>query len=317
MRYHRLSVLRVPPFVRYLLSRDRQEEADVSAASELNWRRRPSDALPAGLELEWLGVSGFRMTYEGHTLLIDPYVTRISLGDLLRRRAVPPSPALIDRHLPRTDAILLGHCHFDHALDAPAIAARDRAKVFGSASAAALMRVHGLGALAVEVEPYRRYEVGPFRFHFVPSVHARLVLGLSVPFAGDITCEHVDQLAPSAYRCGQVWGLHVEVGGARFYHQGSADLLDDAIRDRGVDVLLAGISGRGFTPRFTSRLVQRLAPRLVVPHHYDDFFRPLDEGLKLSTNVNLAGWIDEVTRASREVEVRTLAPLEPVGEAAP
>ncbi|HWB70188.1 MAG TPA: hypothetical protein VG518_09455, partial [Solirubrobacterales bacterium] len=57
---------------------------DGQALSELQTR---SLALPVGLELEWLGVSGYRLTYEGHTLFIDPYLSRAPLRNLLMRRA--------------------------------------------------------------------------------------------------------------------------------------------------------------------------------------------------------------------------------------
>ena len=75
------------------------------------------------------------------------------------------------------------------------------------------MRLHGLGDRAVEVEPDRRYELGPFTVTFVPSLHSKLLLGFAVPFDGELTCEHLDALSPSAYKCGQVWGIHIEVAG--------------------------------------------------------------------------------------------------------
>ena len=109
------------------------------------------------------------------------------------------------------------------------------------------MALHGLAERAVEVEPYRTYELGPFEVSFTPSVHSKLLLGLAVPYDGDLTCEHLDSLTPGAYRCGQVWGISIEVAGIRFYHQGSANLIDDAIRERSVDVFLAGVAGRSFT----------------------------------------------------------------------
>jgi len=52
--------------------------------------------LPAGLELEWLGVAGYRLTYEGVTILVDPYVSRVPLKTLLLRR-----PARRDRRRAR------------------------------------------------------------------------------------------------------------------------------------------------------------------------------------------------------------------------
>ena len=94
-------------------------------------------------------------------------------------------------------------------------------------------------------------------------------------------CDRLDDLNAGSYRCGQVYGIHVAVAGVSFYHQGSANLLDDAIRHRDVDYFLAGISGRGFTPDYTARVLRLLSPRVVIPHHHDDFFRGLDEPMEL------------------------------------
>ena len=56
--------------------------------------------------------------------------------------------------------VLVGHTHFDHAVDAPALAGRHGAKAYGSESLAHLMRLHGLGDQAVEVEPHERTSSG-------------------------------------------------------------------------------------------------------------------------------------------------------------
>jgi L-ascorbate metabolism protein UlaG (beta-lactamase superfamily) len=281
------------------------QASDHETARQLAWDAGKSP-LPAGLELTWIGTAGFRLAYQGVTVWIDPYVTRLGLGDFVRRRAVPPSEDAVARWIDRADAVLVGHTHFDHALDVPAIARRFGCRVYGSASLQRLMGLHGLAERAVVVEPRRDYEVGPFRFHFVPSAHSKLQLGLRVPYAGELTCESVDGLTPQAYRCGQVWGIFVEVAGVTIYHQGSADLVEAEIADRGVDVLLCGISGRRFTPRYVERIVRALAPGLVVPMHHDDFFRPLGGAARFSFNVNLTGFADEVRAASRDLPVRTL-----------
>jgi L-ascorbate metabolism protein UlaG (beta-lactamase superfamily) len=292
----------VGSFVAYLASARRRHASDQICARQLAW----SGSLPAGLELTWLGTAGFRLAYQGTVVWIDPYVTRLSLRDLVARRVVPSSQVAIDAWIDRADAVLVGHTHFDHALDVPAIARRFGARVYGSSSLAQLMRIHGLAGQAVVVAPHRDYEVGPFRFRFTPSRHSRLQLGLAVPYAGELTCEHVDELSPQRYRCGQVWGICVEVAGMRIYHQGSADLIEDEIRDRGVDLFLCGIAGRRFTPRYVERIVRALAPDRIVAAHYDDFFRPLDAPLRFSLNVDLTGFAEEVHRASRDVQVAAL-----------
>ncbi len=290
----------------YVPRREAQAATDAATHRDLAWSRssRAND-LPAGLELEWLGTAGFRLTYEGQHLLIDPYRTRIPLRQLLRRRPVASDPRCLDA-LPDPSAILVGHTHFDHALDVPALAARAGCPVYGSASLEQLMKISGCAHLAVSVEPHRCYEIGPFEVTFVPSRHSRLAAGLWTPSDGELTCEHTDDLTPSAYKCGQVWGLHIAVAGVRFYHQGSCDLVDGEIRHRGVDYLLAGIAGRRFTARYWERLLSRLEPRVVVPHHFDDFFRPVAAPLAYSLNVNLGALPDEIGRVSRDFELRTL-----------
>ena len=265
--------------------------------------------LPSGLELEWLGVSGYRMTFEDRTIFIDPYLSRVPFADLLRRRSALPDPAMLDRfvHAPgQVDGVLVGHTHFDHAVDAPAIARRFGCKAYGSDSLMTLMGLHGLAGQTVEVEPYRTYELGPFAVRFTPSVHSKLLLGLAVPYDGDLTCEHLDGLAPGAYRCGQVWGISIEVAGIRFYHQGSANLIDEAILEREVDVFLAGVAGRNFTEDYWRRILPRLDPKVVVPTHYDNFFRPLGTDLEFVSNVQLAGLPDEIGSISRDARVAAL-----------
>jgi L-ascorbate metabolism protein UlaG (beta-lactamase superfamily) len=298
-------------FARFLAVRPRQERDDKQALAELEAREL---RLPAGLELDWLGVSGYRMTYEGSTLFIDPYVSRVSLNAVIKREPSLPDPTMIDRYIGSPSnvvGVLVGHTHFDHAVDAPALAKRFGCPAYGSSSLVQLMAAHGLADQAVDVEPYKTYELGPFAVSFTPSLHSKLILGLAVPFAGELTCEHLDALSPGAYKCGQVWGIRIEVAGVSFYHQGSANLIDDAVRARGVDYFLAGVAGRGFTPRYWERILARLDPGTVVPTHYDDFFRPLSQPMGFTTNVHLSHVPEEIESVSRDITVAALPP--PIG----
>lgn len=297
-------------FVRH---RGAREQADRAVLADLTAVPPP---LPPGLELEWLGVAGYRLTYEGQTIYLDPYLSRVPLGDVVRRRRVVVEPGLyervLDAHAGQVVGVLAGHTHFDHAIDIPAIAARYGAPAYGSRSLVQLMRIHGEEARAVEVEPGRAYELGPFTVRFHRSVHSKLILGLAVPSDGELTCEHLDGLTPSAYRCGEVFGIHIEVAGTTIYHQGSANLIDDAVPTGGVDLFLAGVAGRGFTPDYWARILRRLEPRVVVASHFDDFFRPVDAAPGLSLNVALARVPEEIAAVSRDFTVTALRPMEPV-----
>jgi len=288
------------------LTRRASEREDGQVLGELE--AMPLE-LPAGLEVEWLGVSGYRISFEGQTLFVDPYLSRVPFSDLLRRRPTLPDPAALDRFVRAPGevvAVLVGHTHFDHAVDAPAIARRFGCKAYGSDSLLTLMGLHGLAERTVEVTPYRTYELGPFEVSFTPSVHSKLLLGLAVPYDGDLTCEHLDALSPAAYRCGQVWGISIEVAGLRFYHQGSANLIDEAIREREVDVFMPGVAGRSFTDDYWRRILPRLDPKVVVPTHYDNFFRPLGQRLEFVSNVQLAALPEEIGAVSADARVAAL-----------
>lgn len=298
----------VASLARFAAHRARREREDAAAMSALTGVPL---GLPAGLDVAWLGVAGYRLTYERQSIYLDPYVSRVSFRDTLRRGPALPDPALIERHIrPPGEVlgVLVGHTHFDHAIDVPAIARRFDCPAYGSDSLQRLMALHGEAERAVHVEPHRAYELGPFTVTFVPSVHSKLLLGYKVPYDGELTCEHLDGLKPGAYRCGQVYGIHIEVAGATLYHQGSANLLDDEIRHRGVDVFLAGIAGRSFTPDYWRRIIGALEPRTIVASHFDDFFRPVDAPLGFSLNVNLGAFPEEIEAVTRDVTVAVLAP---------
>jgi len=283
---------------------------DAQALRELE--AAPLD-LPSGLEISWLGVSGYRLTYEGVSIFIDPYVSRAPLRSLLLRRAAMPDESMIDRYAnaPGTVAgVLVGHTHFDHAVDAPAIARRHGAKAYGSLSLTHLMRLHGLGDLAVEVVPHQPYQLGPFIVRFVPSRHSKLLLGRKVPMDGELTCDHLDGLAPGAYKCGAVWGIRIEVAGVSLYHQGSANLDDAQLAREPVDVFLAGIAGRSVTPHYWARILPRLDPRIVIPTHYDNFFSPLGSPQHFIRRVNLADLPAEVSAVSRDARICALTRID-------
>jgi L-ascorbate metabolism protein UlaG (beta-lactamase superfamily) len=250
-------------------------------------------------------VAGYRLTYEDTTIFVDPYVSRVPLRSLLLRRSALPDEALIERYVRANHVagVLIGHTHWDHAVDAPAIAKKYNAPTYGSESLAHLMRLHGLASTVVE--PKRRYELGPFVVSFTPSRHSKLLFGRKVPFDGPLTCEDVHALSPGAYKCGAVYGIRIEVAGISLYHQGSADL-DDSQTIEPVDVFLAGVTGRQVTPRYWERILPRLDPRVLVPTHYDDFFAPLGRPLKLVRRVDLDGLPDEIKQVSRDATVAAL-----------
>jgi L-ascorbate metabolism protein UlaG (beta-lactamase superfamily) len=287
-------------------ARDRSCMLDMDAAA----RGLP---LPPGLTLQWLGTAGFALNYQDTVLVLDPYISRADFRDsMFGRTALPSHPELIDRCVPQADAVIVSHTHFDHALDVPLIARKRGCKVYGSHSLAHLMGLYGLADRSVQVEHGRTYGIGPFEVTFFDSLHAKLLLGYAVPNGGELTCDHVGALCANNFRCGQVFATLIAVAGVTFFHLGSAELREDAIPQRPIDYLLPCIAGRSFSHQFTRRALHALKPHYVLPHHYDDFFQPLEAELDFSFNVNLSQFLDEVSAVSGEFAVRSVPRMQRV-----
>jgi L-ascorbate metabolism protein UlaG (beta-lactamase superfamily) len=263
------------------------------------------------IEVRWLGTAGFAISHGGFTVLIDPYVTRAPLARCVLSKLASDGRA-IDRHASRADAIVVGHTHFDHALDVPEIAKRTGATVFGSRSAATLCRAAGLPEARVRdverapgADPIVA-EVGPFRLRFVPSAHSRFVLG-RVPFPGDITdCDDVPMRA-ERYRCGAVFAVEITVAGKTIVHLGSAELArSDGFASREADLLLLCVAGWTSSANLPERVARALSPKNVVLSHWDDFFRPIDVPARVLPAIGFDRLVDRLTRATREARVGTL-----------
>ena len=274
---------------------------------------RPDALITPGLEavrVQWLGTAGFAVEHGGTVVLIDPYLTRASLR-AVAFSALEPDRVAIARHTPRADAIVVGHTHFDHALDVPAIAAQTGAVVFGSRSAAALCRAAGLPEArvrGVERSPGQdpvTAEVGPFELRFHPSAHSRFALG-RVPFPGEIAdCDHVPVRA-SGYRCGAVFALEIKVAGRTILHVGSAELVEASLRTKEPDLLLLCVAGWTSSRDLPERVARAISPRAVLLSHWDNFFLPLARGAHMLPAMAMPRLVDRLARATRDTKIGTV-----------
>jgi len=236
-----------------------------------SWARRLLDRPPpaAGVELTWLGQSGFVLRAEGATLLIDPY---LSPGD--DRLVAPPDDAAAFTGL---DGVLITHEHMDH-LD------EDACRALAAASPAARFAVPrpivgmltALGIAAervVALQPGESASFGAAGATAVPACH-----GVHVADAYTLGRE----LSGGDVR---FLGYVVAAGGVRVYHSGDTiafDGLAEAVREGGADVALLPINGRtpereaqdlvgNLGPEDAARLAADVGARLAVPTHHDMF----------------------------------------------
>ncbi len=245
--------------------------------------------------IAWLGTAAHVISTKTTTVLIDPYVSRHDLRTLATRTIAPDEDA-IARWIPKkVDAILCGHSHFDHLLDAPRIAVKTGAKLIGSQTTCSFARASGVSESQLVVVPKNgaSIKVGDIDIRFVPSLHGKIAFG-RVPAPGEVLSPPRLPVRAWEYKMGGAFGIVMNAAGVRIYHNGSADLIDAEIAGEKVDVLIAGLAGRQATRDYLKRLLDLLEPELVIPTHHDAFFAPLERGLRLLPGIDIDGFVSEV-----------------------
>ena len=92
---------------------------------------------PARAQIQFLGTAGVLLQVGQDAILTDPYFTNAPLSHWLLLRHLRSDMDTIHRYLPDLSAVkglLVGHGHFDHLLDVPAVVPLlpDATKVYGS-----------------------------------------------------------------------------------------------------------------------------------------------------------------------------------------
>lgn len=270
-------------------------------------RRGPDRAALGGpapggaVQVRFLGTAGFVVSGQGTTVVLDPYLSRCGPGALLLGR-LRVDEALLARELPVADAVLVGHSHFDHVLDAPSLCQRTGATLYGSESTAWVARAAGLDPSLIRVlTPMVPVEHGAARIQALPSRHGR-VFG-RVPYPGEL---HAAPPWPPRMRDlphGPVWLWDLSLAGLRMLHVDSADWRDDTLDGVSADVLCLCAVGRQYRRGYTADLIRRTGARHVIPCHWDDFTAPFGAPARQIPGVDLQGFVREIEAAGAEAHV--------------
>lgn len=259
------------------------------------------------LALQWLGTAGFRLVADGHHLWLDPHLSRHSLAEVARG-PISPRAERIRADVDVAHAVAVGHSHWDHALDVPFIAREYGARVYGSQDTLNICRGQGVDPSQLfGLVPGVSHREGPFELTPYRSRHGDILLG-RVPLPGPIARPLAAPAHALRYRVGEVYGLHVQTAAASIYHVGSAELIEAELTGVRADVVLCCTVGRQASERFTERVIDALRPKLIVPCHWDRFWRPIEAPPLQIPGNDLAGFVREVRAHPWAPEVRVLAP---------
>ena len=273
----------------------------------------PLEGAAMGAVLTWTGVAGFVLERDGTRIAFDPFVTRPGLFSALFRRARPDAGA-VAAAFSGLSAVFVGHTHYDHAMDLPAVAlASPDAVIFGGVTTVEAFRRLGIPPARLRaVDDGSAHDVGPFRVEAIRSRHgvvpvARYVDRLRLPREGV-------PRTPFRWPRGEVFAWRATLGGRAVHVQGSAGIDEAALaRQAPADVVIACLAARKGTPRYLERLGDRLRPRVLVPCHHDDFFRPLSEPPRPVPTLRWAAFREEAAALARAHGTQVWLPPRGVG----
>lgn len=214
----------------------------------------------------WLGVAGVELTLAGEVLAIDPYFTRTPLRRLWPGR-VRPNARLSAEKLPRCDAVLVSHPHFDHLMDVPDVVRNTGATALGSDHTCRLLAAVGIPPVRIRrITAGDRFTLGRFEVEVLAAQHMRL--RGRVPYAGPLPAKLRASLRPGDYRLDCCLSFLIQAQGRRLFFCAGEPV---AVAPR-ADVLFVGPYRAGDA---LARLLADVQPQTVVPVHWDDLFRPL------------------------------------------
>lgn len=258
----------------------------VMAASLLVLLFRPSTdgydhlepATEGGLVVHYFGTSSLALVTRGEALVVDGFLTRPGLVELLW--PLRPDEARIRSVIDgagvrKISAVMVGHGHFDHAMDAATLARLYGGEVWGGPSVSAIATAEGFAHTRVLV-PGMAVEAGqavvtPFALDHSP---AGKMMGLPDP--GFTIPARVRD-----YRYGEGLGFHIRIGDCRVLVVPSAGLPEQSLKGLSADVVFLAIGRLGvqddaYIRRYWDSTVGASRSRWVVVTHWDDFTRPLD-----------------------------------------
>jgi L-ascorbate metabolism protein UlaG (beta-lactamase superfamily) len=259
----------------------------------------PSAPAPANaIRVTYLGVNGFQFETGKHTLLVDPYFTRVGFWPAALNQRIESNPQRVSEGLkhvcPHVEAILVTHAHFDHLLDVPDIAKQTGARIFSGPTAIRLVESVGISPNQCEtVQPGSTRAISPWTIRVLNAQHDRLF--------GKVPFERCPRGAPgqgemplrrpvkvSDWCVGEPLAFVIEAAGKRIYiDSGGVPGTPPSVElgcvhhsefvPRRIDLAILGVALPDSRARFTE-VVRQLEPRYIFPSHEDDMFAPFARG---------------------------------------
>lgn len=232
------------------------------------------------MNLTWLGTAGFRIETGDHAFLIDPYFTRNPESS--------PVQNLRPDQLEPAGQIFISHGHFDHLSDVPIAAEITGAIVYCDPVAADSLMKKGLSPERIHIVSQNGadFNFGVYQARAFYSRHVRFDVPLVLRTLARVGTRFLD-LRPTLteYPAGQVLSWRFTLEGRTMHHFGSAGATPhelERLKKMETDILLLPLQGHTNICQIALNYVRAMQPKLVIPHHHDDFFPPISQNVDIS-----------------------------------
>lgn len=232
------------------------------------------------LLLQWLGTAGFRMSFGGKTILIDPFLSR--------NERARPVQTLRAGDMADADYVFLSHGHYDHIADIPDIARAPgfKGKIYCSEVTAGTLKKKGVASAFIKtLSGGELLELGEFNVAVRAINHIVFDLKLVLKTAPAVL-RRAREFLPNArgMPSGPVLVFSLSFGGITVMHMGSLGLTPKDLEENPFDppdIFLPPLQGHSDICRLAAVLTAALRPRAVVPQHHDDFSPPLSRSVDI------------------------------------
>jgi L-ascorbate metabolism protein UlaG (beta-lactamase superfamily) len=228
------------------------------------------------MDLTWLGTAGFIVKGKEGEIVFDPFLSR-------GQGATSPFNA---QSFQNAQALFVGHGHFDHTFDIPIIAKSTDLKIYAPGLTGQVLKMRGVPAARLVSANNKEILFKPFKIRAFHSDHVRFDLPLVVSTmkrCGVGGCLHAAYIG-LAHPKGLVQTYLFESGGKKVLFISSAGCSDQELeiyRKLEVDYLLAPLQGHSHIQEIAAKQTAIIQPKVVVPHHHDDFYPPLSQNISV------------------------------------
>ena len=269
------------------------------------------------IQLKYLGTAGWQINDGKISVLIDPYISRVKLGNgpgispddnrqtVKRSDYFVSDTVSIDSLVQKTDFILVHHSHFDHLSDVPYIAKKTGAKVIGTETTCNILRAYGIpDEQLYPVKGGEDYQFENFAVKVIPSIHSALN---DKHYLDSRTYTEVPEapLRVSEFIEGGSLMFLARFAKHEVLTMGSMNFVERELVGLKPDILLAGVnrSQLGLYKYNERLLAVTNNPKWIIPTHWDNFRLPYGFSQQDAVEQKLLPFVEDVIKLSPKTKV--------------